>query len=423
MRSMSQPESISGIIKNMSLLNPNSLNTKEEELPLVKRDNFDLTPQSVFKVSVNIEKLPIAFLGSPSEKAKLEDELKRTKLGRWEIIRIENGQGVAALSVAPSSSYGLMAGFDMDVLTIIEYKLHQLKHEQGSCPSKLRLWLSDFPKIMGEKKNGLLYQKIRESIMRISETTIYQDQLLHYKTSKSSAKQKVGNRAIKFLVYRESEHTVDTEKKMELNRSFVDVEIESWMRDDINNNYTTELDIKTYFLIKSDRSRYLYRILELIRFKSRVRISLEKLERDMYLKSIQAPRFRKRAVIRALEDLVENQVIKKFEIDESFLYVDFYKVKSKEDPGFLKANEISFDAEKTQLLQDLIEKLDDQNSKAWFIKILGVVPVDIVRGCLSIALEAEKMNTVIKSKGAVFTHNLTEICDKRGISLPYSSKS
>ena len=34
----------------------------------------------------------------------------------------------------------------------------------------------------------------------------------------------------------------------------------------------------------------------------------------------------------------------------------------------------------------------------------------------------EKMNTVIKSKGAVFTHNLTEICNKRGIALPYSLK-
>ena len=419
---MAQPESIAGVLRNMPLLNFNAINTKETDMPVVKKGNFDITAQSVFKVSVNIERLPIAFLGSPSEKSKLEEELKRTKLGRWEIIRIENGQGVAALSVAPSSSFGLMAGFDMDVLTIIEYKLHQLKHEQGSCPSKLRLWLSDFPKIMGEKKNGLLYQKIRESIMRISETTIYQDQLLHYKTSKSSAKQKIGNRAIRFLVYRESEHTIDTVKKAELNRSFVDVEIEDWMREDIDNNYTTELDIKTYFSIKSDRSRYLYRILELIRFKPRVRISLEKLERDMYLKSIQASRFRKRAIVRALEDLVSNQVVKKYDIDETFLYVDFYKVKSKENLDFFKPDETALDQERTLLLKDLVEKLDDQNSRAWFVKILGVVPVDIIRGCLSIAIEAEKMNTVIKSKGAVFTHNLTEICNKRGISLPYSLK-
>ena len=420
---MSTPESIAGVIKNMALFNFNALSTKEADITIVKKANTDITKDSVFKVSVNIEKLPIAFLGSPSEKAKLENELRQTKLGRWEIIKIENNQGVVALSVAPSSSFGLMSGFDMDVLTIIEYKLHQLKHEQGGCPSKVRLWLSDFPKIMGEKKNGLLYQKIRESVMRISETTIYQDRLLHYKATKSSAKQKIGNRAIKFLVYRESEHTIDTEKKAELNRSFVDVEIEDWMREDINNNYTTELDIKTYFSIKSDRSRYLYRILELIRFKPRVRISLEKLERDMYLKSIQASRFRKRAIVRAIEDLVSNQVVKKFDIDESFLYVDFYKVKSKENLDFLKPNELALDQERTQLLKDLIEKLDDQNSKAWFIKILGAVPVDIVRGCLSIALEAEKMNTVIKSKGAVFTHNLTEICNKRGIALPYSIKS
>ena len=419
---MSTPESISGVIKNMTLLNFGATNPREGDATLIKKGSFDLAQQSVFKVSVNIERLPIAFLGSPSEKAKLEDELKQTKLGRWEIIRIENNQGAVALSVAPSSSYGLMSGFDMDILTIIEYKLHQLKHEQGACPSKVRLWLSDFPRIMGEKKNGLLYQKIRESIMRISETTIYQDRLLHYKSSKASTKQKIGNRAIKLLVYRESEHTINTEIKTELNRSFVDVEIETWMREDINNNYTTELDIKTYFSIKSDRSRYLYRILELIRFKPKVRISLEKLERDMYLKSIQAPRFRKRAIVRALEDLVSNQVVKKFEIDDTFLYVDFFKIKSKEDLEFLKSNESNLDPERALLLKDLIEKLDDQNSKAWFIKVLGVVPVDIVRGCLSIALEAAKTNTVIKSKGAVFTHNLTEICSKRGIFLPYTKK-
>ena len=92
-------------------------------------------------------------------------------------------------------------------------------------------------------------------------------------------------------------------------------------------------------------------------------------------------------------------------------------VKDKQSASFSNDEFLTLSSEQALLLDDLVNKLDDPESRVWFIKVIKSVPPDIIRGCLSIALESERMNTVIKSKGAIFTHNLTDICEKRGIGI------
>ena len=414
---MTNPVKIADIIKglNFTHLEESEAELQKSSLPnIIEPASITLKDQDFIKVNMNIQRMPLAFLGDDKERVELENKIKNSS-GRIEIYRGEINKEQVSLSIAPSITFGLLSGFDLDVLTVIQYKLFLTKEQKGKCPKNIRLWISDFPRIMGLKTHGRLYQRIRESIVRLSETTIYQDRVFQTKSSKNSPKKTLTNIALKLILYNQSVHSIAN--NAETKKSFVDIEIPDWIIENIEYNYTTELNIKLYFSISSDRSRYLYRLLDLIRFKPEVRIYIEKLYSEMFLNNLSEEKLKKRGLVRALDQLVDNKYIKSYRFKDKFLYIEYVSVKDKQTASFSNEELLSLTSEQALLLDDLINKLDDPESKVWFIKVIKSVPPDIIRGCLSIALESERMNTVIKSKGAIFTHNLMDICDKRSIGI------
>ena len=70
----------------------------------------------ITRVNANLERLPLAFLGENSEKIRIQKEYVGT--GK-RIVLFQDGDGKekggSKLSMSPSSTYGLLTGFDIDI--------------------------------------------------------------------------------------------------------------------------------------------------------------------------------------------------------------------------------------------------------------------------------------------------------------------
>ena len=171
------------------------------------------------RVNVNLERMPLAFLGENSERIRIQKEHVGTGK-RIVLFQEKEGENSRSLSMSPSSTYGLLTGFDIDVLTVIQYKLYQTTKIEGSCPLKARLWLSEFPSIMKLQKSGGLYRRIRESIIKISETVLYHEKSLFIKDDRHSTKRLMKDDAIRIILYIRSEEEVKS-GTVEFNKSFI----------------------------------------------------------------------------------------------------------------------------------------------------------------------------------------------------------
>ena len=164
---MNQPVSIASIIPG--LLQQHEPTKKlsapvEGKKDLVYAEKTATTPNDspLTFVSANFERMPIYFLCSSDERAALETTARQNNTP---ILLVKNNKG-ERLSISPSGSYGLPTGFDMDVMTVIHYKIHEAFQLLDECPSTLRLWLSEFPQLMKHSKSGQLYENIREHSRR-----------------------------------------------------------------------------------------------------------------------------------------------------------------------------------------------------------------------------------------------------------------
>lgn len=374
--------------------------------------------EKLTRVNVNLERMPLAFLGENSERIRIQKEHAGTGK-RIVLFQEKEGEGSRSLSMSPSSTYGLLTGFDIDVLTVIQHKLYQITKSEGACPLKIRLWLSEFPLIMKLQKSGGLYRRIRESIIRISETVLYHEKCLFVKDDRHSTKKLMRDDAIRILLYIRSEEEIKT-GALEFNKSFIDIEIEEWLRNNINTNYTTEIDTSVYFSLPSDRSKYLYRFLEFIRYNKEVPISISKLNKEMYLLGIKLIRQRRRAIVRAIEPLLDKKLnfIESFDLTDDFIKVRFVTTKKRLEiytPNKLSLPANTLDFEKQSLLQYMIDELKDESSRDWLATIVQKVPDDLIYICLSLTKDTAHKNGVKKSKGAIFTDHIKRECQSRNI--------
>ena len=254
--------------------------------------------------------------------------------------------------------------------------------------------------------------------MRMSGTEILSQRFINTKDNKYSKKDRIkGNKTIKLLQHDEDVSTVSFKNKLEAQKSFVDILIPEWLTNDINNNYTTEININTYFLIGSDRSRYLYKLLELLRYKPTVKISRDKIEKEMNLQNIKHSPQRKRGIVRALQPLVDVGFIKSYRFDDNFVYFDFISVKKDEGLEYLKQAQEKLTLEHKEIINELVLKLEDSKSLAWFVKTIPQIPIGLVRGALSDTLDIAKNGVVHKTKGALFNYYLNEVIQKNNLKI------
>ncbi len=366
------------------------------------------------RVSVNNENMPIIFFGKQKDKEALELEI--AKSGKPLVIYdTVNEEGVGKrLSIAPNSAYGLLGGFDYDVLTVIYDRLYKMTQQIGTCPFLLRMPLGDFPKVMRQPVSGQLYNRIKTSVKRIGGLAIYHENFVKVKENNGELRSYREN-AINLFQY-EGMYKEETRNKgkTDLKKLYIDLTIPEWQRNNFNNNYTTEFDIEFYFSLNSYRAKRLYRFLELIRWEKCSQTPLVKLEGELRLQKL-PNNFKKRAIKRAFQELIDNNFLESFEFTEWGVSFVFHSVKRKKISTISKSLELTI--QQKGMVEEIVTALNDEKSRRWYEFLSTRVSDDILFKCLSLTRETAEITGINKSRGAVFTDHVKRECGRLNIDI------
>ena len=369
--------------------------------------------KDLMRIDVNIEKMPIVFFGSKKKKRALEKKIFESKKPH-EISSVTNEDGsiVKKLSIAPNAAYGLLTEFDQDITVVVFSQVYELGKKLGACPKEIRIPLSDFPKIMEIAKQGALYKNIEESAERISNFEILQDKYLTVK-EKGGTLKIYDKRSLKLFhfsgIHKEEKQTKSGKK---IKKYYLDVKIPEWIINNIESFYTTEFDVKKYFMLKGGRAKRLYRILELIRYEKTKFIPYEKLQKELWIDAKEEFHI-KEALKRSFEPLVKSGYLTDFKFDGHRVMVTFSSVKKRKLQAQLTFEEM---AQQESLSSMMLEKLGDSQSENFYHKVAQRYPEDLIHKCLSLTQEIIETQKIKKSKGAVFTDILKRESGKIGIS-------
>ncbi len=370
--------------------------------------------KELMRIDVNIEKMPVVFFGSKEKKRALEKKIFESG-EPYEISSVTSKDGgvIKKLSIAPNAAYGLPTEFDQDIIVVVFYHLYDLNKKIGYCPRKIRVPLSDFPKIMELSKGGRLYKNIERSVERISGCEIYQDKFVTVKEKNGHLKiyEKISLKLFHFNGIHKEEKT--TQKGKKVKKYYLDFEIPEWVVNNIENLYTTEFDIRKYFLMKGGRTKKLYRFLELIRYNKVVPISYEKLKGELWIEEKEMFHIR-RTLERNLTPLVKSGYLTDFKFTDDGVVVTFSSVKKRKPQMQLTFEEM---AQQESLVSMMLEKLGDAQSENFYHKVTQRYPEDLIYKCLSLTQEVIETQKIKKSKGAVFTDILKREGEKLGMAL------
>lgn len=370
--------------------------------------------KELMRIDVNIEKMPIVFFGSKQKKRALEKKIFETG-EPYEISSVtsEDGSIVKKLSIAPNAAHGVLTEFDQDISVVVFSHLSELNKKLGYCPRKIRIALSDFPKIMEISKGGRLYKDIERSAERISSFEIYQDKFVIVKEKNGNLKiyEKTSLKLFHLNgIYKEEK---ETRKGKRIKKYYLDLDTPDWVRNNIENFYTTEFDVKKYFMLKRGRAKRLYRILEFIRYEKTKFIPYEKLKKDLWIDEKETYHLRQ-ALKRSFEPLLKSGYLTGFEFKEGEVMVTFSSVKKRKPQMQLTFDEM---ARQESLVSMILEKLGDTQSENFYRKAAQKYPEGLIHKCLSLTQEVIETQKIKKSKGAVFTDILKREGEKLGLVL------
>jgi hypothetical protein len=376
--------------------------------------NNQSTPQTKTLVSVNIEKMPLYFLGSSKECQRLHKSIIESGKPLILYDTIQNGKGYK-LSISPSAVYGLLTGFDQDVFAVIQCKLYEATKKGGTCPDELTLWLSEFPKIMKIQKTGKLYEHIRESVRRLSETTIYHENFVKARTERQEDLAFFQDTALKLIHYKMMRHeTVMKENSPLVQRQYIAIGIPKWLQNDINSNYITAFDPDLYFTISGDRPRRLYRFLELIRYEKVRKVPYRKILTELTMTNIATNI--NRNIKRIIDPLVDIGYLESYQINDDHINFFFKDVKSS-FVSFQNSKQEPLNFQQQEIVETILGLLKDDKSRDWYNHIARTIPEEVIHLCLSLTKETEQIDGIKTSKGAVFTDHIKRECARREISL------
>ena len=117
---------------------PHRTPIEQDKLSPAEIKSTQTATQSKTLVSVNIEKMPLYFLGSSKECQRLHKSIIESGKPLVLFDTIQNGKGYK-LSISPSAVYGLLTGFDQDIFAVIQCKLYEATKKGGVCPEELTL--------------------------------------------------------------------------------------------------------------------------------------------------------------------------------------------------------------------------------------------------------------------------------------------
>ena len=372
-------------------------------------------------VDKNLETLPIFYFGKHADEIMLE-LVKKRKLIQTK-LRIPDGEKFFILN--PSANYGLLQGFDQDIYVVVIKIFNGWTKKLGYCPKKLTIPIRDLCSEMRISKSGRSFKDITLSLEKFDSTSFAAGNTILVRTKNRT--DEYFNKKSYFIfrvdLKRKRSIYIDKntgEKKTIIKEFTATITLDEWLRNNIENGFTTDIDVDFYFNeIRGGRTRCLYKMLNFIRYESPVFVLYEKLIEKLSIASEETKHIRE-DIKRAAEPLIKKGFLTKIEFGELKVAFYFKRLKKKKVRDLPKSVEES--AIEKSLVMDMLEVLGDIKSEKFYFKVARLVPEDVIYKCLSLAKEVVETSQVKKSRGAIFVDILKRECQQRGIKLFSKSK-
>ena len=369
-------------------------------------------------VDKNLEGLPIFYFGKHAENVMLELVKKKQLIQ----TKLKTPDGEKFFILNPSANYGLLQGFDQDVYVAVIKIFNDWAKKLGYCPNKITVPIKELCSIQRISKSGRSFRDITLSLEKFDATSFAAGNTILVRTKNRTDEyfNKKSYSIFKVDFKRKKSIYIDKntgEKKTIIKEYTATITLDEWLRNNIENGFTTDIDANFYFNeIRGGRTRKLYQTLNFIRYTSPVFIPYDKLIESLSIVSKETKHIRE-DIKRAAEPLIEKGFLsKKIEFSESNVGFFFKQVKRKK--GIMKfprsAEELAMGK---SLVMDMLEVLGDVKSERFYFKVAQLVPKEVIYKCLSLVREVSETTQIKKSKGAVFVDILKRECQQRGIKL------
>jgi len=373
-------------------------------------------------VDKNLEKLPIFYFGK-DEKRILHEIIEKKNLIQVK-EKIANGEKFFILN--PSANYGLLKGFDQDIyMAVIKIFNHWAK-KLGYCPETLNILFGELCSIMKITKKGKNFRDIESSLVKFDNTSFATGKTIYIRSGNRIDEYYNKESCFIFRVKIERKESTYTdkntgEKKTYIKKLVAAITLDNWLKNNIENGYTTDIDTEYYFnVIKGGRTRCLYKTLNYIRYQNPVFVPYDKLIEKLTIESKELFHI-KRDIKRAAASLIESEFLTKLEFNESNVAFYFKQVKKKKT-GTPQLDEAAINKQKA-LAMDMLEALGDIRSDKFYSKVARLVPENLIYKCLSLVKEVVETSQIKKSRGAIFVDILKKECQQRNIKLFAQEKS
>ncbi len=372
-------------------------------------------------VDKNLENLPIFYFGKDED--RVFQEIRKKKKFIQVKQKLINGEKFFILN--PSANYGLLKGFDQDIYVAVIKIFNIWTKKLGYCPKTLNITFGELCSTMQITKKGRNFRDIEFSLVKFDNTSFATGKTIYVRTGNRIDQYYNKESCFIFRVKIERKESTYTdkntgEKKTYIKKLVATITLDDWLRNNIENGYTTDIDTEYYFnVIKGGRTKCLYRILNLIRYESPVFVPYSKLIAGLSIISKEMFHL-KEDIKRAAEPLIKSEFLTKIDFGESNVAFSFKQVKKKKT-GKPQINE-EIIMKHQALVMDMLEALGDVKSERFYLKVAQKVPEDLIYKCLSLVKEVVETSQVKKSRGAIFVDILKKECQQRNIKL-FSGRS
>ena len=366
-------------------------------------------------VDKNLEGLPIFYFGKHAENVMLELVKKKQLIQ----TKLKTPDGEKFFILNPSANYGLLQGFDQDVYVAVIKIFNDWAKKLGYCPDKITVPIKELCAILRISKGGRSFRDITLSLEKFDATSFAAGNTILVRTKNRTDEyfNKKSYSIFKVDFKRKKSIYIDKntgEKKTIIKEYTATITLDEWLRNNIENGFTTDIDANFYFNeIRGGRTRKLYQTLNFIRYTSPVFIPYEKLIESLSIASKEMFHI-KEDIKRAAEPLIKRGFLTKIEFNESNVGFFFKQIKKQKIMLPRSAEELAMGK---SLVMDILEALGDVKSERFYFKVAQLVPKEVIYKCLSLVREVSETTQIKKSKGAVFVDILKRECQQRGIKL------
>lgn len=366
----------------------------------------------------NIEKYPIYFTGSEKTKKEREKKLSETR-NDFVVAKRETENGRQALILQPSIKYGLMGGDEANVVNAVQgYLQEEIRFKLGYYPKNFFVPIKELCKRMYLTKTGPNYKNIVKSLRTIDSCAIIHNRFFKTRTSKGAEDMDEKEKILH--IFRVVEvHKRDRKIHRELkNKEYVvEIELEDWMRRNLENYYATKIDKEIYFLrLDSPRSRRLHTYLSAYNYKKEAEIKTQEIIELLWIMDEETSN-RKVSITRAIDPLVEAGFLERYEFSWDEIKFVFSKVRARKVIIYPEDK-----ARVDSITLKILEALGDIHSERFYKLIARKVPEDVIFLCLSGVKEMGRQGQIKRSRGAAFVEMIASECKKRGIKVPFRQR-